>query len=207
MKLKVYVIDFETPRWVRRLVAYVAPVVLVLGVAAIALAGNLVTWTDGQPLKAADLNSNFASLQSQINALQAFQVQATADGGYSLGATFCGVTAATAGSFSGPGTLTGYASAKAQCQAVSTCSPTAAHMCTSDEVVRTRQRGEAITYSPAGYAWYASGVYATYAGDGQYDCGGWSEIGSTSFGSAWSTVTVSPNNDVCSNSHPILCCN
>jgi len=219
MKLKVYVVDFETPRWVRRVVAYVAPAVLVLGVAAIALAGNLVTWTDGQPLKSADLNNNFTYLEGQITALQTAQAaaqavltQATADGGYSLGATFCGATAATAGSFSGPGTLTGYASAKASCQAVPGCSSTGAHMCAPDEIVRTRQRGIPVTATAADNdGWMAGGTYNYYSpgASSTTDCNGWTSSSGSSLGPSWvlNAGANAPTIDWCNNAQPILCCN
>jgi hypothetical protein len=61
MKLKVYVVDFEIPprakRWALRL--GIPAVVLFAAAAAFALP---VTFTDGQTLKAADLNNNFGYL-------------------------------------------------------------------------------------------------------------------------------------------------
>jgi hypothetical protein len=47
------------------------PLAVLLGGGAVAYAAGLVTWTDGQTLKAADLNGNFTNLQAQITALQA----------------------------------------------------------------------------------------------------------------------------------------
>jgi hypothetical protein len=46
------------------------PLGVLLGGGAVAYAAGLVTWTSGQVLTAADLNSNFSQLQSQITALQ-----------------------------------------------------------------------------------------------------------------------------------------
>jgi microcystin-dependent protein len=64
------VIDFERPtrlqRWTLRLGVLAA---LVIGVGAIAYADGLKSWTDGSTLNAADLNGNFANLQSQLNAI------------------------------------------------------------------------------------------------------------------------------------------
>ena len=45
------------------------PVATVVGLTALAYAG-LTTFTSGQPLSSATMNANFASLQSQITALQ-----------------------------------------------------------------------------------------------------------------------------------------
>jgi microcystin-dependent protein len=64
------VVDFERPsrlqRWTLRVGILGA---LVIGASAIAYADGLKSWTDGATLKAADLNGNFANLQSQLNAL------------------------------------------------------------------------------------------------------------------------------------------
>jgi hypothetical protein len=62
----------EGRTWVLRIGAAMTAVVATVTVA---YAGNLVTWSSGQTLKAADLNSNFCYLQSEIAALQT-QVQA-----------------------------------------------------------------------------------------------------------------------------------
>jgi hypothetical protein len=71
MKLKVVVVDLGTaPRatkWGLRF-GLIASILLVGG--AVAYAAGLFTWADGQTLKAADLNGNFAYLQSEITALQ-----------------------------------------------------------------------------------------------------------------------------------------
>jgi len=219
MKLKLVIVDMEIPpRWKKWGLRVGIPAAVLIGGGAIAWAGNLVTWTDGQPLKSADLNNNFSYLQGEITALQAaqaqsqaFQVQATADGGFSVGATYCGATAATAGSFSGPGALTGYASAKASCQAVSGCSA-AAHMCSGEEIVRTRQVGHAVAFGGAtNEGWTASGVY-NYYGPGTADtsdCNGWTTAGGSTAGSTWYVMAAfsQPALNYCSASQPILCCN
>jgi hypothetical protein len=70
MKLKVYVIDFETPRWLRKLVAYAVPALMVSGVGvAMALPVDF-TAKGGQALKAADLASNFTSLDARVGTLE-----------------------------------------------------------------------------------------------------------------------------------------
>jgi hypothetical protein len=67
MKLKVVIVDVEIPphvkRWALRLGI---PLALVLGGGAVAWAAGLVVWSDGQALKAADLNGNFTYLEGQI---------------------------------------------------------------------------------------------------------------------------------------------
>jgi hypothetical protein len=123
-----------------------------------------------------------------------------------VGGTFCGATAATEGAFSGPGALTGYASARAQCQGVATCSKTTAHMCTSEEIARTRQLGGAITTTTT-YGWYSSGLYIYWATDTAFDCEGWTSNAATYVGPVWYPASNYPTGLVCSTSEQILCCN
>jgi hypothetical protein len=207
MKIKVYVLDLEIPRRTKRIALVVGvPAALLLGVVAIAYASGLTTFSAGQELSSSSMNANFNYLQSEIASLQAFQTAATADGGYSVGGTFCGATAATEGSFSGPGTLTGYASARAQCQGVAACSATTGHMCTAEEIVRTRQLGGAITTTST-YGWYAGGLYIYWSTDQAFDCQGWTSNVATNVGPVWYPASNYPTGLGCSNSEQILCCN
>jgi hypothetical protein len=67
MKLKVVIVDLEIPPRVKRWALRVGiPLGVVLGGGAVAWAAGLVTWTTGTTLTAADLNNNFAYLQSEI---------------------------------------------------------------------------------------------------------------------------------------------
>jgi hypothetical protein len=70
MKINVYTIDLETPRWLRKAIAYVAPVVLVCG-AGIAYAKVPHTFQSHQVLTASDLNDNFNNFDSRVSALEA----------------------------------------------------------------------------------------------------------------------------------------
>ncbi|HEX8795220.1 MAG TPA: hypothetical protein VF765_29935 [Polyangiaceae bacterium] len=71
MKLKLIVVDFEVPlaakKWGLRLGI---PVAMLLGSGAVAYGSGLVSWSSGQTLTAADLNNNFAYVQSQIAGVQ-----------------------------------------------------------------------------------------------------------------------------------------
>jgi hypothetical protein len=78
MKLKVVVVDLEiSPRAKRWALRLGIPAAILIGGGAVAYAGGLVTWTDGQTLKAADLNGNFSALQAQIPTPSAFSVKLT----------------------------------------------------------------------------------------------------------------------------------
>jgi hypothetical protein len=185
MKVKVYVIQFEPPRWVRRLALLGLPIA-VLGIATVVLATPPHTFQTGEVLKATDLNS--------INILRS--------GGksYSVGTTkYCGVTPLTNGQITG-----GYAGAKGLCEAVAACgsSPTA-HMCTADELVRSAQLGVAIASG-----WYSSGRMSfdpTFTG-GMYDCLGWTTTDPKGLGSFWQGNPPVPSDQPCDAPHPVLCC-
>jgi hypothetical protein len=148
-----------------------------------------------------DLQGQLTALQNSVTALQAWQAQATTDGEYSLGATYCGDTAATLGSFSGPGTLTGYASARGQCQQVSGCSTTSVHMCTADEIARTRQLNISI---PTG--WYTTGIAAEAPPGEATECNGWT-INTGGVGSIWQSNGQPAQTTCYTTAYPILCCN
>jgi hypothetical protein len=67
MKLKVVIVDLEIPPRVKKWALGAGiPVAVLLGGGAIAYASGLVTWKTGDTLQAADLNANFAYLQSEI---------------------------------------------------------------------------------------------------------------------------------------------
>jgi C1q domain-containing protein len=67
LKIKVYVFDFEvSPRVKRNALRIAIPLALLLGGGALAYAQGLVSWSSGQTLTAANLNSNFSYLQGQI---------------------------------------------------------------------------------------------------------------------------------------------
>jgi hypothetical protein len=213
MKIKVYVLDLEIPRKTKRIALLLsAPLVVLIGLGAIAYATVPNIFTSGEALSSAQMNANFGNLDGRLTAIEGLLATATADGGYALGATYCGATAATEGSFSGPGTLTGYASAKAQCQAVPGCAPASAHMCTADEMVRTRQTGRSIDAGAATYGWFSTGSYGYYPGTGTYtgDCEGWTTNSASVLGDIWGTMTTPPEipqPTYCSATYPILCCN
>jgi hypothetical protein len=191
VKIKVYVIDFETPRWVRKGLAYGVPLIVVLGVAAVVVAAP-VQWSTSETLTA-----------TKMNAITVITTDAGVS--YSVGATtYCGTgPTSTVGGISYNGT--GYAGAKALCQASTACgSDPSAHMCTSEEIIRSSQLGISV---PAG--WYSTSIWGVAgsplsAATNYGDCNGWSVSDSGHFGSFWSP---NPDTRPCSDSEPILCCN
>ena len=191
MKIKIIVLDFETPKWLRKAIAYGAPIVGVLVVAGIALAAPH-TWNTNDPLTAVDLNGLNRVTHGSTS--------------YSVGATLlCGVSSTTTTGNIFSGSAPGYAGAKAMCEVSPGCnnSPTA-HMCTAEEIVRSQSIG--ITAPQQG--WYSTGVHAELEGGTNLtvdDCQGWT---STSvFGAAWGGTTPgSPGTRGCAISLPVLCC-
>src|SRR5262249_8654816 len=99
MKIKVYVVDFETPKWVRKSLAYGLPILVILGVAT-AVVAMPHTFNTLETLSADNLNA--------LNTIKA-------DGGtYSVGATkYCGITTTAF-----TGNINGYKGAKQACENV-----------------------------------------------------------------------------------------
>jgi microcystin-dependent protein len=62
MKLKLVVVDFEAPRWMKRWALRLGVPIAILAVAGVALAATLKTWSAGDTLTAADLNSSFQAV-------------------------------------------------------------------------------------------------------------------------------------------------
>jgi hypothetical protein len=220
MKLKIVIVDLEIPPRVKRWGIRIGiPAVLLVGAGAVAVASVPTVWTGGQVLTAAALNANFTALDARITALEALPAQVTAlqaqtavtigSVSYSVGATkYCGVgPTSTAGAISYNG-VTGYAGAKAMCQASLGCgmSPTA-HMCTADELIRSSQLGAA----PSATGWYAAGVYSevttTPVVEPAGDCDGWTTASGTALGADWESGPSFAVYTSCSGSYPILCCN
>ena len=95
----------------------------------------------------------------------------------SVGGIYCGGTAGMSGSFGG------HAGAKTLCEAA--CGDPAAHMCTTEEVIRSTQLGLAPSgWIAAGGNWpnqFGSCTSACY----HNDCYGWTSSASTNAGSVW----------------------
>jgi hypothetical protein len=70
MKLKVYVVDVELSPRVKKWAWRMGALLLVLGGAAVALAGPLHTWKTGDVLNADDLNRSFSDLDGRTTALE-----------------------------------------------------------------------------------------------------------------------------------------
>jgi hypothetical protein len=70
MRIKLVVLDLELSRGAKRIAAAGAIALLAVGAGAVAYANVPRAWSDGDPLTAADLNSNFAALDGRITALE-----------------------------------------------------------------------------------------------------------------------------------------
>jgi hypothetical protein len=204
MKIRVYVVDFESPRWLRRVLSFVAAPLLVAALVTIVAAAPQ-QWKTNDPLTAGDLNK--------------LSVVTTAAGTrYSVGATkYCGLSASvTTGAFAymqGTLQLTGYAAAKANCEASVGCasSPTA-HMCSSEELIRSTQLGIVPTES----GWMAGGIGSVVNGSSgmeSNDCDGWIQGTAAQDGAIWflpSTPPIPPQGkpafSACNSAIRVLCC-
>jgi hypothetical protein len=194
------VIKLGVPRWMRTRWTLA---VIALGVAVSALVYATVpnTFAGGDPLSSSKVNANFTSLDGRVTALETFNVGTsrvveTRNGkSWSLGAVYCGVTASTAGQITG-----GYAGVKGLCE--TGCTSPSAHMCTTEEIVRTAQMGVA---APAG--WYSAGLYGIYnssTGIVNNDCVAWTNNTNAVNGYYWSSSFTTVQS--CNNPGPVLCC-
>jgi len=188
-----------TPGSARRL-AIVGATLLVLGVAAVSHAVPVPipdSFTTGLPLTAKQLTSNFDAVEIRLAALEAAKPVSTRNGKrYTVGATYCGKSAATTGGITS-GQLTGYAAAKAQCEAV--CGTDTAHLCGGDELTHSNAVGLA---PPVG--WYSSPVPLVLQGEIYHDCTGFTS-GDLTYGSVWAGPYPSLIQR-CNSSNPLLCC-
>lgn len=127
----------------------------------------------------------------------------TRDGGtISVGGVFCGLAGPTSGTITAPGGLTGYRAAKVLCEAAPGCTRTA-HMCTTDEVIRTTALGVSLPES----GFYARGAMALHSQAQAIwtnDCNGYTDA-VNSVASVWSPVGFAGNAD-CASMAKILCC-
>jgi hypothetical protein len=190
-------LDFELPPRLRRALLVGIPVGSLL-LAPLAWASVPTIFEDGDILSAEKMNANFSSLDQRLMNLETLANKQTADGGFSLGARYCGATGNTSGSLSGLATGgTGYAKAKAQC--ATTCSSPTAHMCTGNEL--TRSAALASNAAPAG--WFSAGT----GGPGSYECLGWTSGASDYQGPLWGGgANQFPSANACNTSYPVLCC-
>jgi hypothetical protein len=202
MRIRIHV-DYEVPPRVKRAVLIGVPAAIMLA-SSVGWATVPNVFKDGDPLTAQAINDNFTALDTHASALEArltklesANIKETADGGFSLGATYCGQTAQTT-----PGDLSGlnftgssYAKVRTACQF--TCSSNTAHMCSGPEIEKTVQLGRTM-----GQGWFSPGVYNSVNGD-DFECSGWTTAANGPDGDYWQG---SPSAATCNNSFPVLCC-
>lgn len=170
-----------------------------------------VTWiAPNEPISATKLKALFTEADERITAveddvakLEAAKPVVTKNGKqWSLGATYCGITAATDGSAGG------YATTKALCEQPTTGCPSAsgglgsssAHMCTAEELVRSASSGIPLP----GAGWYNRGARVIEGpSSAMTDCAGWTSNSTNMSGALWS---VTPSGATCNATYPILCC-
>jgi formylglycine-generating enzyme required for sulfatase activity len=88
MEIKIYTIEFEPPRWLRRLAPGALALVVLIGSSLVVRADTvaaLTVFSDGEVLSASAINANFAALQASFNALP--QVNPDCPWGYARDAT------------------------------------------------------------------------------------------------------------------------
>ena len=186
MRIKVYVIELSARG--KRNVVLGGALVIVAATALPADANVPNQFSTGDVLSASKMNADFAD----IDAWRGHPVVTHGGKQWSLGAAYCGSTAATNGQITG-----GYAGAKSLCETA--CASPSAHMCTAEELVRTVQMGAAT-----GAGWYADGV-SDSSGAPASDCNGWTSSATEVFGMNW--AASHPSVQACSySSYGAQCC-
>jgi hypothetical protein len=160
----------------------------------------------GQVISATAVNENFANLWQAVEATEGHEARIGALEGVNAASriqalegraapgTYCGTTGSTTGAISF-NSLTGYRAAKALCELLDDCGASA-HMCTSDEIVRSVANGTSI---PTG--WYAAGDWY----DVHDECAGYTAAAGGKYGPMWQGSA--PSYLGCVSSAPVLCCN
>jgi len=190
-------VEVEIPGWLRKLTSVVGPASAIAVAGAVFATPTVKHWNTGDPLTATDLNN--------LSVLTVGSVK------YSVGPThFCGIGASTttgAMAFNGK---TGFAAAKAICEASSACGLSAtAHMCDASEIVRSKQVGDTV---PAG--WYSSQTSALNNNLGgnfiTNDCVDWSSAGNSNTGPFVAQILgagpLTASFAACSGTANVLCC-
>jgi hypothetical protein len=198
---------FPSPRLTRIALILGVPLAVAVGPQAVAWALTpLKMFSANDKLSAADVNANFKTLADGVTALETKKPVAKnpANGKtISIGATFCGVTPqAIVGSAIG-----GYDKAAQSCQVATGCQSSAStHMCTAEEMLRSRAIGLDIPSS-----WYSTGVavvsnYNTME-HGLNDCSEWTSAVANQQGPEWNAGGAGgPGFAGCSSPAPIACC-
>jgi hypothetical protein len=206
MRIRIYVVELSPRAKFNLVVAGAFALLSAMALPADAMVPH--SFSNGQTLSATDMNDDFNGLDTRVSTLETFtttgtkvvEIRGPGNKKWSLGATYCGVTP---GSYNG--SLGGYATAKSLCESVTGCSPSA-HMCTSEELVRTYQMG--VTFSTEG--WYSQGAWAYWSTTGSNymnDCAGWTSTLTNSYGPVWNYMSSpSPSGDACNLTHPVICC-
>lgn len=184
---------------------------------AVSVTGTVNTFTSGQIIKSADINTNFASLKTAIENIPDW-TKSGANAVFSSGGVIVNTSAAAnsatvtvngrissttlgvyCGTYNGLG-VGGYTGAKALC--ITACGNSNAHMCTAHEISISRQLGISVTNGP----WYSSAAfYNTSSGTlNVTDCLGWTSASSSEVG----PITNTPNgqNNLCNAFAPVACC-
>lgn len=207
MKLKVYVIDVQVPRWLKPSKSIVAACALlaVVGATSFVRAEPKNTFKANELVSAAKLNENFSSLDTRLAAVEQ-------RGG---GGTFCGASSATTGTFADPtgSGANGYRAAKLICEGVAGCGPTA-HMCDGYEIAHSAELGR-LAGVPANSYWVKSPIYTAIGAANNRDCVGWRSSTVDEYGGAWGinvnggptlALLIQPGQNKCDVPVPVACC-
>ena len=173
----------------------IALALTIVAVGAVAFATDFTPFAQGEQLGKTKMNMNFQVLQDRIATLETKAIITRNSKKWSLGAVFCGRTSPTTGQIAN-----GYAGAKALCE--TSCASPSAHMCTSEDVIRSAQMG--ITVQQGWYSTFTNSIVGT--NQAAEDCVAWTSAAAGVSGAFVPTGTFFPNSATCDQSFPVICC-
>ena len=198
---------FPSPRLTRIALIIGVPLAIAAGPQAVAWALTLPkTFAPNDPISAAEINANFKTLADGVTALEAKKPTVTNPANkkaISVGAVFCGPTPTPViGSAIG-----GYEAAAQACRAAAGCQSAATvHMCTAEEMIRSRSIG----IDPPS-SWYSTGTagqsFYNSAEHALNDCTEWTSALVNQLGPQWKAGgSPGPGFAGCASPAPIACC-
>lgn len=198
-------IRFEIPSVLARFARIVIAPGILLGTAALAYAAVPNTFKNGDALDAAPLNANFVALDTRVDGIEKGAVAGSSS--ISPSAVYTGLTDPLVGAAIG-----GYRGAKLKCEVKF---GTAAHMCSTEEMIRSMQLGLTVPVPTEG-AFRIAGNFSTHSEAGTLtvlcDCLAYTastsgQAGVTYVGNAWGGGGVpAPGVAACDVAYPIGCC-
>jgi hypothetical protein len=172
-------------------------VAVLLPAVAVAELLDLALFEQGTPISSSAMNQNFDDINEKLDTLQTDLADARATIASRQLGRYCGDSSAST-----TGSMGGYEGATGLCASTGGACAATAHMCTTEELIRSAQNG----IGPGRNVWHASGSWQQHTGTlFATDCQGYTFNGDNHEGAVW-TEAHRPSSLVCSTAMPVACC-